>query len=308
MKLLITGSRGMLGSALVTFAKGAGYVLLTPSHAELDLSKEADVFGYFEQFKPEAIIHTAAPVGGIKFSIENAFHQLSQSVLIDSNITRAAKQNNIKNFIYVGSTCMYPRNRDVAMAETELLTGPLEQTNEGYALAKLVGAKTVELVSQETQFSWRTFILSNLYGPGDRFDPTRSHLVAAIIHKVSEAHKNGFKEVEMWGSGSSFREFTYVNDVAEFMIQQLPNLSMLPQNLNIGAGIDYSIRQYYEMVCNVIGYKGEIKPILGMSEGMRKKLSDITLARKHGWSPKISIETGLSETIKWYESHLEDSK
>jgi GDP-L-fucose synthase len=188
------------------------------------------------------------------------------------------------------------------MKEHEILSGPLETTNEGYALAKLVGCKTVEYVAHAKGLVWRNFIPSNLYGPNDHFEPERSHLLAAIIEKVSHAARNNLRKVEMWGNGEVRREFTYVDDIATFMINSLEGLDVFPITMNLGAGIDHTVRDYYEMVIEMFGTDIKIVADPTKPAGMKRKLLDISLARSFGWDPSTDIKSGIESTIKWYIS------
>jgi GDP-L-fucose synthase len=186
------------------------------------------------------------------------------------------------------------------MPEELIGFGPLESTNEGYALAKLVGTKTVTVTSVDLGLTWRTLVLSNLYGPGDHFENDRSHLIAAIIKKVTEAKSSNSNTVEMWGDGKARREFTFVSDVAEFIVSNLANLESLPVTLNLGAGMDFSVREYYEEVLKVNKLVAEIRPDVTKPSGMKRKLLNSDRAKSFGWSPKISLEEGLKLTVDWY--------
>lgn len=305
MKTLITGGTGMLGSSLIKFARKQGREILTPNRNELDLRNESSTRLYLTEFRPEVIIHAAARVGGISANIANPLDFLIDNIRMDSNLLTAANDLKIPNLVYIGSSCMYPKNLSHAMREDEILTGPLEPTNESYALAKLVGWKTVKIVASSSSMSWRTVVLSNLYGPNDHFNPARSHLLAAIIEKVMIAKAVGNPTVEMWGDGSSRREFTYVDDVSEFIIRSLPRLAEFPDTINLGAGIDHSVREYYDFVFNAIGYSGQIREDLTKPTGMKRKLMDTSLAQGYGWSPGTSIESGIQNTVTWYRRHSE---
>jgi GDP-L-fucose synthase len=193
------------------------------------------------------------------------------------------------------------------MPEDLIGTGPLEPTNEGYALAKLIGTKSVSITASELGLNWRTLVLSNLYGPGDHFGADRSHLVAAIINKVAEAKKSNLKFINMWGDGSARREFTYVDDVAAFIVANLEKLEIMPQVLNLGSGFDYSVKEYYESVLKCFDLIVEIKPDVSKPSGMQRKLLNSESAKSLGWNPKTSLEDGLGLTIEWY-SRLGESK
>ena len=195
---------------------------------------------------------------------------------------------------------MYPKNSSVEMREELIGTGMLESTNEGYALSKLVGTKTVSITAQELGLNWRTLVLSNLYGPGDHFGIERSHLVAAIMKKVVEAKSSNFKTIDMWGDGSARREFTYVEDVAAFIVTKLNDLESFPEVLNLGSGVDYSVREYYEAVLKCFDFIAEITPDISRPSGMQRKLLNSDRARSIGWNPKTSLDEGLKLTLAWY--------
>lgn len=302
MKVLVTGASGMLGSAVVKFASLADLRLFIPSHRELDLEQVLPTFEYLKLHRPDAIIHCAAKVGGISANVANPIEFLTKNIRMDTSLLGAAKELEIENLIYIGSSCMYPKNLPHAMTELEILTGPLEPTNEGYALAKLVGWKTVQLIA--STLTWRSFVLSNLYGPQDHFEPGRSHLLAAIIEKIHVAKINNSKSVDMWGDGSAKREFTFVDDVASFLVQSLERLKDFPDTLNVGAGVDHSVLDYYKLVSKAMNYEGEIQADLTKPTGMKRKLMDISQARGYGWAPQTSIESGIKKTVTWYEENF----
>ena len=298
MRVLVTGGNGMLGRAVTKALILANYEVINPTRLELNLEDRASTSKYFMSHQFEAIIHCAAQVGGISANIDNPVDFLQKNLIIDQNIFLAAIDFKVTNLLYIGSSCMYPKDRDTPMNEGEILTGPLEPTNESYALAKIVGWKNVQLMS--TTFRWRTLILSNLYGPNDHFEPTRSHLLAAIIHKVHKAKIENYSELEMWGSGAARREFTYVTDVADFITVIIPQLEGTPNTLNVGTGVDYSVREYYEMVCEELDYKGRIVSNFEKPEGMKRKLMDVSKAKEFGWAPKTNIKDGIKKTVEWY--------
>jgi len=303
MKVLVTGASGMLGSAIARLATHAEHQVLRPNHRELDLEQEIPTLEYLKFHRPDAIFHCAAKVGGISANVANPFDFLTKNIRMDASLLGAAKELEIQNLIYMGSSCMYPKNVPHAMSESEILSGPLEPTNEGYALAKLVGWKTVQFMAKT--FTWRSFILSNLYGPNDHFEPGRSHLLAAIIEKIHKAKISDSKSVDMWGDGSAKREFTFVEDVALFLVQSLERLNDFPDTLNVGAGVDYSVLDYYKLVSQLMNYNGEIVADLSKPTGMNRKLMDITRAQDFGWTPHTNIKTGIQKTVAWYEEKME---
>ena len=237
MKVLLTGSRGMLGSAILKVIPSS-YDVEKPTRAELNLLSPQDVTSFIANSKPDVIIHVAAKVGGIQANIDNPFEFLTENLRIDLNVLTAAQASAIPRLFYIGSTCMYPKDQAGPLVEKDILTGILEPTNEGYALAKIIGSKIVEIVATKENLNWRVLIPSNLYGPGDNFNPNGSHLVAAIIRKVDHAIKTDSPMIEMWGDGKSRREFTFVDDVAQFICYSLTNMELLPTKMNIGTGLD----------------------------------------------------------------------
>ena len=307
MRILITGGSGMLGGAIQDELSKTSHTLLAPSSKELNLLDAKSCQDYFSKNEVNFIIHCAAIVGGIKANIDSPYQFLNSNIKIDLNLFESARSFKVKNLIYIASSCMYPKDSLAAMSEELIGNGPLESTNEGYALAKLVGTKTVSITAQELDLTWRTLVLSNLYGPGDHFEKDRSHLVAAIIDKVAEAKSSNLKTIDMWGDGSARREFTFVNDVAEFISSNLEHLESFPIVLNIGSGIDYSVREYYEAVLKSFDLMAEIKPDGSKPSGMKRKLLNVDKAKALGWNPRTSLEVGLKLTLKWY-SKQGDSK
>jgi len=292
----------MLGSAILSTMPSCVEVY-SPTRAELDLLNLSDVVKYMNSSLPDVIIHVAAKVGGIQANLDNPFAFLTENLQIDLNVLTTARTCAIPKLFYIGSTCMYPRDLTTPLVESDILTGTLEPTNEGYALSKIVGAKIVEIVATKEYLNWRTLIPSNLYGPRDNFDSSGSHLIAAIIRKVDSAIKEGAPSIEMWGDGESRREFTFVGDVAQYICESLEIIDTLPLKMNLGSGIDHSVRDFYEIVSSLMGYRGTIIPNLSKPNGMRRKLSDSSLAFSHGWNPKTNLQDGIAKTIDWYRKN-----
>jgi GDP-L-fucose synthase len=300
MRILLTGSRGMLGSSIKRHLNDSKFDLLTPTSADLNLLDAHAVNDYVRINNPEAVIHAAARVGGIQANIDSPYQFLTENIRMDSNLLTASLEYRIPNFLYMASSCMYPRESLQPMQESQILTGALEPTNEGYALAKIVATKTVELASVQYNLNWRSLILSNLFGPGDHFNSDKSHLLAAIITKVEAAKRTNASEIIMWGSGNVRREFTYVDDVADFIAKKIFSLKELPASLNIGLGKDYSVIEYYQMVANYAGYLGKINADASKPEGMRQKLMNIEVAQKLGWNPSTNMADAIAKTYDWY--------
>ena len=289
----------MLGSNILAAAKRSQLDVLHPSRVELDLMDKDQIQKFFNKKKISTIIHCAAKVGGISANIEKPADFILENLLIDSNLLSVAREANIKNLIYFGSSCMYPRDFRQPLKEIDILGGPLEPTNESYALSKISAARVVTATAIQEGLSWRVLIPSNLYGPGDNFNPSTSHLVASIIFKAKESLDNNSKELEIWGDGHARREFTYVGDVADFVVSNLNNISEWDPVMNIGIGLDYSIREYYEKVCKILHLTISFKYNLDKPVGMKQKLMDSAIANRHGWSPTTTLDEGLVQTILW---------
>jgi GDP-L-fucose synthase len=292
----------MLGSSILAQARRFGLDVLHPLKAELDLRYEAQIEEYFKTHEVHSIIHCAAIVGGISANIEKPADFILENLVIDSNLLSVARKWQIKNLVYFGSSCMYPRDFRQPLVESDILGGPLEPTNESYALAKISAARAVTTTALQDGLTWRVLIPSNLYGPGDNFDPASSHLVASIIYKVLEAKENGLTNLEIWGDGTARREFTFVEDIAEFVVANLHRISDWEMVMNIGAGVDYSVGEYYEMVCKVLNFELNFNYDLTKPAGMKQKLMSSSIARKNGWDPSTNLLDGLLKTINWKNS------
>jgi GDP-L-fucose synthase len=292
----------MLGSAIheALVQKKLNFEIFAPSSSELNLLDSNLVEEKIAQFKPDQIIHCAAKVGGIQANIDDPLSYFFSNVLMDSNIINVAMSQRVNSFIYFGSSCMYPAVTNQPIFESQILTGELEKTNEGYALAKILATKLISTVATQFNLDWHVFILSNLYGPGDKYSENNSHLVAAVIRKIDAAIRSSSNTVEMWGDGLAKREFTYVNDVASFIVNKIGETKSMPSVMNLGAGEDYTVKEYYEKIAQVMGFGGEIISLPSKPVGMKRKLMDSSLAASHGWNPKIDLDSGLLETIERY--------
>lgn len=290
----------MLGGHIKRELECEGHFVFAPTSSELDLRDSEATRDYLNKVAPDAVIHSAAVVGGIQANIEGGGRFLTENLEIDHSVIFNAKELEVENFIYIGSSCMYPANRQEPLQLQDLLSGPLEQTNASYALAKISGAKAVEAFDFSSGLNWKTFIASNLYGPGDHFEPRRSHLLAAIIAKVEEAKRMNYSEIVMWGDGEVKREFTYVEDFARWVAVSVTSLEKFPSMLNVGYGVDYSVRQFYEISMEVLGYQGKLTADTSKPNGNLRKLMDSTMARGLGWAPSTNIQDGILKTYKWY--------
>lgn len=299
MKILITGSGGLLGTA-ISQGLEQDFELLTPRRIELDLRNSEATQRYIDKNSPDLVIHCAAKVGGIAANINFPADHILENTQIDSSILAASRSAKVPSLIYLGSSCMYPKDYRQPLKETDLMGGPLEDTNKGYALAKLSGAMTTEAVAEQDSLAWRVLILSNIYGPGDHFDSDASHLLAAIVNKFASARKNGISEIDIWGSGNSRREFTYVEDVAKFISTKISQIDKWPKMMNLGAGEDFSVLEYYNFVAKTFGIDPNYSFDKSRPEGMVQKLMDSSIANSHGWNPETKINEGIARTVKWY--------
>jgi len=299
MRVLITGANGMVGKNIVDRAPKI-IELLTPQKKELNLLLFDKVNSYLKETNPDMIIHAAGIVGGIQANIANQVKFLVDNIEIGKNIIIAAKQNNIKKLLNVTSSCMYPRNAQNPLKEEAILTGELEPTNEGYAIAKIFSQRLCSyIVSEDTSFMYKTIIPCNLYGKWDKFDENNSHMIPAVIKKVYNAKKNN-TNVEIWGSGKARREFMYASDFAEFIWYGVNNFNKMPFLMNVGLGKDYTINEYYNVISKVIGFNGKFINNTSKPEGMKQKLVDISKQIEFGWMPKYSLEEGIKETYKYF--------
>ena len=298
----------MLGSAIheALIQKKPNVQIYAPSSSELNLLDSKLVEEKIAQFKPDQIIHCAAKVGGIQANIDDPFSYSFSNVLMDSNLINVALSQKVNSFLYFGSSCMYPAETSQPILESQILTGALEKTNEGYALAKILATKLISTIATQFKLDWHVLILSNLYGPGDKYSENNSHLVAAVIQKIDAAIRSSSNNVDMWGDGLAKREFTYVNDVASFIVNKIGETKSMPSVMNLGAGEDYTVRDYYEKIAQVMGFDGEIISSQSKPVGMKRKLMDSSLAASHGWNPKTDLGSGLLETIEHYRANREE--
>jgi GDP-L-fucose synthase len=298
----------MLGTHVAASLQMQGHTVLRHGRDEADLTKFFSVLDYFKSSKPDVIVHCAALVGGIKANIESGPLYYNYNVLIDSNVFRAAIESQIENLIYIGSSCMYPANREAALRPVDIFTGPLEPTNFYYALAKIFGTNFVSTISEQLGYSWRTFVASNLYGPMDHFETDKSHLISAIISKAVKAKKDQLAEIEMWGDGSPRREFTYTPEFAYWISSKVGELDKMPPILNVGYGIDFPVIEYYRMVLEELNLDISIRANTSRPSGNKRKLLDSSIARSLGWAPEVDIRSGIRSTIEWYLSRESKDK
>jgi GDP-L-fucose synthase len=289
-----------LGKTVCDKFKSEGFEVIEVTRQKVDLMDANKTFDYLSKYDIDLIIHCAAVVGGIQANINGGTKFFTDNVRIDSSVLFAGKALGVENLIYIGSSCMYPANINHPLKENEILTAPIEPTNENYALAKIIGARLTTSIAIENNLNWRVFIASNLYGPYDHFGTDKSHLLGAVIKKSIEAKEKRDSKIDMWGDGSPKREFTYVTDFADWIFNSSKILNKLPHVLNTGIGEDYSVNEYYNKVLNTIGYSCEVVANKSKANGNMRKLMDSSLAIKFGWSPKVGIDEGIKKTIDWY--------
>lgn len=309
MKILITGSTGMVGRNILENKDISKFDLLIPNSKELNLLNYAEVDNYLNKNQPDFIIHTAGKVGGIQANIAHPVSFLVENMDMGRNIILAAKKNNVKNLINLGSSCMYPRNAENPLSENMILKGELEPTNEGYAIAKIMSTRLCEYINKEDDsFNYKTIIPCNLYGKYDKFEPKHSHMIPAVVKKIYEAKINNLTQIDIWGDGTARREFMYAGDLADFISYAINNFHKMPQNINVGLGHDYTINEYYQVIAEVIGFKGGFVNDLTKPVGMKQKLIDDTNLKKFGWNYSTSLEDGIKKTYEYYLREILNEK
>lgn len=301
-RVWITGGNGMVGRNLLEHPSAADWHIVAPSRAELDLTDRQAVKAFAKASQPDLVIHAAGQVGGIQANINDPVGFLVNNLDIGRNVIMGAFEAGVPALINLSSSCMYPRDRDHPLRESDIMTGELEPTNEGYALAKITSTKLCDYIARTSAgLAYRTVIPCNLYGRHDNFDPMASHLVPAIIAKITKALANGVNEVEIWGDGTARREFLYAADLADALWLAAEQPAALPQLMNIGLGHDHTILDYYEVVAQVLGWSGTFCFDLTRPVGMRRKLSDISLQREWGWVAPTSLPAGIFATIQFHQ-------
>jgi GDP-L-fucose synthase len=301
MKIIIFGGNGLVGNSIRSNTFFINQQLFCPTSTELNATNYSDVENYISKIKPDLVINSAGLVGGILINSKNHLNFLLTNLDIGKNILIASKFNNVNKLINLGTSCMYPANiysRDIT--EEDLLTGPLEKTNEGYAIAKIVVAKISEYINLDRNFEYKTIIPCNLYGPNDKFDLERSHLIPAIINKIHQAKINDSNEVVIWGTGKVRREFMYSKDVARFIEFVINEWTTIPNIINLGLGYDYSVEEYYHIVSKTLNWSGNFIFDKTKPDGMQNKLLNIDKIKKLNWKTKYSLEQGIMETYTHY--------
>jgi len=301
IKIFIAGHNGMVGSATLRILQENGYKnLLTVTSKELDLTESTAVRDFFEKTRPELVMLCAAKVGGIQANIDNPATYLLDNLQIQNNVMTASLQTGVQQFLFLGSSCIYPRECRQPMTESDLLTGKLEPTNEGYALAKIAGIKLLEGFEKQHGFKSISLIPCNLYGPNDSFDLTKSHVLSALVKRFVDAKAAQLPSITLWGTGIAKREFMHVDDLARAILFMLENYGY-KQILNIGTGEDISIYDLAKKIANLTGYVGEILWDSTKPDGMLRKCMDVSKMQAMGFKPQISLDSGISQMIDIYK-------
>jgi len=308
MKIFVAGHRGMVGSAVVrALEKKGGYQILTRTRTELDLTDPKAVSNWFEREKPDQVIDAAARVGGILENSRRPVEFLLENLRMQNNLMESAFGNGCRKFLFLGSSCIYPKLAPQPIREDSLLSGPLEPTNDAYALAKITGLRLAQAYRDEYGKSAISAMPTNLYGLGDNFDPESSHALPGMMTKFHRAKVRGEKEVVLWGTGSPRREWLYVEDLADGLLMLLEKYDGR-EIVNVGVGEDSSILELAEKVKKVVDFSGGIRWDKSKPDGTPRKLLDVTKIRGMGWKPKVTIEDGIAATYDWFLKNAPEAK
>lgn len=313
MNIFVAGHGGMVGSAIVrALSSNNSNNIVTATRERVDLLNQKSVNNFFAQNDIDQVYLAAAKVGGIHANNEYPAEFIYENLMIQSNIIHSAHLADVKQLLFLGSSCIYPKFAKQPMAEDSLLSGILEYTNEPYAIAKIAGIKLCESYNRQYKRDYRSVMPTNLYGPNDNFHPENSHVIPAMIRRFHHAVENNAKEVVIWGSGSPMREFLHVDDMADACIHimnldsgtYLANTQPMLSHINIGTGIDCSIRELAETIANVTNFGGDLIFDTTKPDGTKRKLLDVNRLKKMGWQYSISLKSGLAETYQWYKDNL----
>jgi GDP-L-fucose synthase len=307
-KIYVAGHRGLVGSALLRALQSRGYErIVLRSRAELDLTRQEAVQAFFERERPDAVILAAARVGGIHANNSRPGEFIRDNLLIQDHVIDAAQRSGVEKFVFLGSSCIYPKLAEQPIREDSLLTGPLEPTNEWYAIAKIAGVKLCQALRREYGFNAICLMPTNLYGPGDNFDLQQAHVLPALLRRIHEAKRSGSASVTVWGSGAPRREFLHVDDLADavlYLLHEYDGESLV----NIGWGKDISIRELAELLVSVIDYNGQLVFDTTKPDGTPRKLLDVERLTALGWAPTIALRDGIQSTYGWFVEHLGEAR
>jgi GDP-L-fucose synthase len=302
MTILVAGATGLVGSAIVREFERVGKSVKGISSKDVDLLDRKATFAYLADLKPAIVIDAAARVGGIGANNSHPVDFLTQNIQIQSNLMDAAHQANVKNFVFLGSSCIYPRNCAQPIKEEYILTGELEQTNSAYAIAKIAGLELIKSYRKQFGHKWISVMPTNLYGPNDNFDLENSHVFPALVRKFVEGKRNNAASVTLWGSGSPKREFLHVDDLANAILVCLEKYDS-DQHINIGTGEDLEIKELANKISKAAGFTGEIIWDSSKPDGTPRKVLDISKITNLSWKPSISLDSGIAQTVQWYQEN-----
>lgn len=307
-KIYVAGHRGLVGSAIVRNLKEKGYTnIIGKTHSELDLTNQAAVREFFDKERPDIVVLAAAKVGGINANNTAPADFAYENMQIQCNVIKCAHDYKVKKLLFLGSTCIYPRLAPQPIPEDALLTGPLEQTNEAYAIAKISGMQMCKYFKRQYGDNFISCMPTNLYGPYDNYDLSGSHVMPAMIRKFHDAKINNSPSVELWGTGAPLREFLYVDDMADACVFLLENYEG-EQHVNIGTGKEVTIKELAEAVQRTVGYEGEIIWNKDMPDGMPRKLTDVSKLHKLGWTHKVELDEGIRLAYEWFKENVESAR
>lgn len=307
-KIYVAGHRGLVGSAIVRNLKAKGYSnIVGRTHKELELTDQAAVRAFFEEERPDVVVLAAAKVGGINANNTIPAEFAYENMQVQCNVIHCCHEYKVKKLLFLGSTCIYPKMAPQPIPEDALLTGPLEETNEAYAIAKIAGLEMCKFYKRQYGDDFISCMPTNLYGPHDNYDLKGSHVLPAMIRKFHEAKINGVPTVELWGTGTPLREFLYVDDMADACVFLLENYNG-EQHVNIGTGKEVSIKQLAELVKEAVGYEGDIVWNTQMPDGTPRKLTDVTKLHEMGWTHSVELEEGVKLAYEWFRDNVENAR
>lgn len=306
--IFVAGHRGMVGSAIDRALKKSGFTrVVGRTRAELDLLDRGAVRAFYEKEKPAVVIVAAAKVGGILANWEQPVEFLLQNLAIQNNLIEAAADHGTRKLLFLGSSCIYPKMAPQPIREDALLTGPLEPTNDAYAIAKIAGIKLCQSYARQYGKNFISAMPTNLYGPRDNYDPRHSHVLPALIRKIHDAKTSGADSITVWGSGNPRREFLHTDDLADACLFLLEHYDQ-PEPVNIGCGEDVTIRELAETACEVLGFDGVLEFDTSKPDGTPRKLLDISKIKSLGWSPKIPLREGIASAYRWFRENYDEAR
>lgn len=301
-RVFVAGHRGMVGSALVRRLASESCTLIAATRSEVDLRRQEAVERFFERERPHAVFLAAARVGGILENSTKPADFIYDNLMIEANVIETSRRVGVEKLLFLGTSCIYPRLAPQPISEDALLTGPLEPTNKPYALAKISGIEMCEAYRRQHGCDFIAVMPTNLYGPGDNFDPLASHVLPALLRRIHEAKEAGAESVTIWGSGEPLREFLHVDDLADACVLLMKTYSQ-PQLVNIGSGEELSIKALAELIAEVVGFEGRFEFDRSKPDGTPRKRLDLGRLRRLGWNHRIDLRRGIEDTYRWYRRH-----